>query len=470
MGERVKTVLGNKASRPIEDFMLGIVGTEYYVGPNATGAGDDGRSGRSKKTSLATLEAAITKATASKNDIIYLLPGHAETVATAGAISLDKIGLQVIGLGTGALRPKFTFSAVDATMTITAASCVLENVVLAPSIDSVVSPIVVSAADCRVDVEIQDTTDIECVAGILTTADADRIDINLVYRGYIGGNACVNGIRLVGCNGANINVDFYGKASTAIVEFHTTECYDINIKGYFYNSGTTDLSKNVIDTKTSGTWFVSGYDGAAGAAFSGGSGNAIAAGDLSAIATSVASILADTGTDGVVLEADSIAAAKIADDAFSEEHFDGDAVQAVTMGKKVSKATAALAGTSTVNLFTVATGRVVVHAIVGQVTTIVQTQATVCKLISTPTVGTAVDLCGTLDLTADEAGCLYGITGLTADALVGTNAGATICPKHGVIVPVGVIGFNNASAVNTGSVKWDIYYTPLDTGATIVSA
>jgi hypothetical protein len=174
--------------------------------------------------------------------------------------------------------------------------------------------------------------------------------------------------------------------------------------------------------------------------------------------------------NGVVLGSDSITAAKIGDAAFSEEHFDGDAVQAVTMGKKVSKATALIANNSTVDLFTVATGRVVVHAIVGEVTTVVQGQATVCKLISTPTVGTAADLCGTLDLTADEAGCLYGITGLTGDAMIGTNAGATICPKGGVIVPAGVIGFNNASGANTGSVKWDIYYTPLDTGATIVSA
>ena len=140
------------------------------------------------------------------------------------------------------------------------------------------------------------------------------------------------------------------------------------------------------------------------------------------------------------------------------------------MGKKVSKATAVLAATSTVDLFTVATGRVVVHAIVGEVTTVVQGQATVCKLISTPTTGTATDLCATLDLTGDEAGCLYGITGLFGDALVGSNAGATVAPRNPVIVPIGVIGFNNASAVNTGSVKWDIYYTPLDTGAMIVSA
>ena len=287
MSERVLTVGGNKATRPITDFMIGIAGTEFYVGPNATGSGDDGRSGRSKETSLATLEAAIALATASKNDIIYLLPGHAETVATAGAISIDKIGLRVIGLGTGALRPTFTFSATDATLTMTAASCVLENVILKPSVDSVVSPIVVSAADCKIDVEVQDASAaVECVNAILTTAAADRLDIKLKYRGFTAGNACVNAIRLVGVDTARIYIDFYGVASTAIVEFHTTLCTDIDIKGKFYNHGTS-LTKNVVDTVTGSFWSVQGWDGNSNANFSGGDNAAIASDDVTTIATAI---------------------------------------------------------------------------------------------------------------------------------------------------------------------------------------
>ena len=178
--ERVVTVYGPNPTRLLSEFDRNIAGTEFYVGPNATTVGDDGRSGRSKESSLATIEAAIALCTASKNDIIYLLPGHAETLATAGAISLDKIGIRVFGLGSGALKPTLTFSAVDATLTMTAASCSIENVVIVPSIDAVVSPIVVSAADCKIDVEIQDASAlIECECGILTTAAAERLDINL---------------------------------------------------------------------------------------------------------------------------------------------------------------------------------------------------------------------------------------------------------------------------------------------------
>lgn len=615
MSERLVTVGGNRATRPIEDLQLLPKPLEWFVGPNATDDGDDGRSGKSKGTSLATLDAAIDLAVAntdSQNDIIHVLPGHAETVSSAGMINLDKIGLRVICHGTGALRPTFTFSDVDATILLSAASTSMTNFIVIPSVDSVVSGIVVSAANCTVDFEVQDAANVEFITALLTTAAADKLTVNMKYIGDVAtGDACVAPIQLVGVNSAKINVDFYGIASTAVVNFITTACTDIDVKGYFHNVGTA-LTKSVVDTEGNGSWSVSGWDGVNNAHFSGGDNATIASDDVTAVTSELAkvpksdsnvsfnatalqaiqdevedalegedldhlvkldsdtqpypvncaadSIMAkalckgdpatpssydcttdsqemisdklggfsgdggaaaddsakaildllvaditgavdeppvakslhdilhkdgsytfDNTTDsleairdfiaaGITLAADAITAAKVGDDAFSEEHFDGDAVQAMTMGKKVSKATATLAGTSTVDLFTVATGRVVVHAIVGEVTTVVQGQTTSCKLISTPTTGTAVDLCAALDLTGDEVGCLYGITGLFSDALVGSDAGATVSLRNPIIVPIGVIGFNNASAANTGSVKWDIYYTPLDTGATIVSA
>jgi len=252
--ERVLTVLGNKATRPISEFGL-VKAKEWYVGPNKTGDGDDGRSGRSLETSLETLDAAIDLAvasTASKSDIIWLTAGYTETVSTAAQIALDKIGLRVIGLGTGANRPTFTFSAVDATITMTAASCSLENVILIPSIDEVVSGIVVSAADCTVHVEVQDANDIEFVTAILTTAGADRLDIDLKYLGDIGGDACIAPIQLVGVDTARIHVDFYGVADTAVVNFITTVCLNIDVTGYFNNVGTA-LTKSVVDTEGNGS-------------------------------------------------------------------------------------------------------------------------------------------------------------------------------------------------------------------------
>jgi len=217
-----------------------------------------------------TLEEANENAVADSGDIIYIAPGHAETVATAAAINLDKAGVSIFGLGNGSARPAFTFSTTASTITMTAANVKLSGILIIPSIDSVVSPIVVSAADCTVEVEVQDASDeIECVNAILTTADADRLDIDLKYIGNVSGNACVNAVRLVGVDTARINIDFYGVASTSIVEFHTTACHNIVISGKFYNDGTS-LTKNVVDTATGSTWSVSGFDGNSNTPFSGG--------------------------------------------------------------------------------------------------------------------------------------------------------------------------------------------------------
>jgi hypothetical protein len=138
-------------------------------------------------------------------------------------------------------------------------------------------------------------------------------------------------------------------------------------------------------------------------------------------------------------------------------------------GAKVDRATAALPQTTQSALFTVTGGRVLVTNIVGEVTTAIQNQANNTKLVANPTTGTDVDLCAVLNIAADEVGCLYGITGLFSDAMVGANAGATVVPRNPVVVPVGTIDLNCAAS-NTGSVKWSITYIPLDDGAAVTAA
>jgi hypothetical protein len=245
----------------------------------------------------ATVDAAINACTANRGDVILIAPGHTETLGAASAITQDTAGITILGLGEGADRPTFTFSATAATWVVSGASSVIKNIIATPSIDSVVSPFVVSGADCDLDIEIRDASAaIECVRGVLTTAGADNFELNLKYRGFYAGNACVNAVRLVGGSHARINIDFDGKASTAVVEYHTTAVVDSKVTGYMYNSGTTDFTKSVIDTVTGSVWYAAFDDGAAGQYVNGGSGEALAAGDLSSMASALASILTDTGT------------------------------------------------------------------------------------------------------------------------------------------------------------------------------
>jgi hypothetical protein len=150
-------------------------------------------------------------------------------------------------------------------------------------------------------------------------------------------------------------------------------------------------------------------------------------------------------------------------------HIQGSQLRALLAGVRVDRATAALPQTTQSALFTVTGGRVLVTSIVGEVTTAIQNQANNTKIVANPTAGTDVDLCAVLNVAADEVGCLYGITGLFSDALVGANAGATVVPRNPVVVPVGTIDLSCAAS-NTGSVKWSLTYIPLDDGAAVAAA
>jgi hypothetical protein len=63
-----------------------------------------------------------------RNDIIMVMPGHAETISSATALAINVKGIMVMGLGNGALRPTFTLdTATTATIKVTAASVSIVN-------------------------------------------------------------------------------------------------------------------------------------------------------------------------------------------------------------------------------------------------------------------------------------------------------------------------------------------------------
>jgi len=225
------------------------------------------------------------------------MPGHAETLATASAITADVAGISIIGLGHGASRPTLTFSDTAATVVVSAASVTIQNIITKPSVDSVVSPIVVSGSDCWLDFEHQDeSATVEALRAVLTTAGADRLYVNLEYRGFNAGNACVNAIRLVGVDGGDINVNFYGLCSTAVVELHTTACNDIRVTGHTHVDGFSDGSRNVVDTVTGSRWYAVIEDHAAGSTYTGGYAAALASDDVSTINSKIGTITNTGGT------------------------------------------------------------------------------------------------------------------------------------------------------------------------------
>lgn len=129
-----------------------------------------------------------------------------------------------------------------------------------------------------------------------------------------------------------------------------------------------------------------------------------------------------------------------------------------------NRLTAALPASATGSIFTV-TGRVKLLSIIGEVTTVIQTQACNLKITNTPTVGSAVDLCANANVSGLTVGTQLNITGTLATALQ-TNNGALLYQASPIILKAGTIDLIT-SATNTGSVKWNVKFQPIDQGAYI---
>lgn len=141
----------------------------------------------------------------------------------------------------------------------------------------------------------------------------------------------------------------------------------------------------------------------------------------------------------------------------------------------VARAAGTLPATAAQNLFQVLGGRVRVKGMLGEITTIVQAQATNLKVSSTAkdaagaTVGTAVDVASNVDCNALEVGGKVWVEG-DGTALVKSNAGAAFIGTNSGewIAPQGYISFTTG-ATSTGAAKWDLWYEPVDEGATVVA-
>jgi hypothetical protein len=391
--------------------------------PNANANND----GTDPDYPLATIQQAINKCTANKGDIVLVGPGHASTIATASGLTVNKAGISIIGVGQGAARPTLTFNGVvGASIVISAANVTIENFLMVAGLDGLTNPLHLQAADITLkNIEWRDTTDIEAVRAILTTAAADRLTVDgLVYNGFVTGDACVNAIRLVGVDMFEIkNCRFLGNFSTAIIEFITT----LSSKGsihdcLFLETGTTNFSKNVVNTGgLACTWSLYDcFDLGAGVAFGGGSGAALSA-------TPVASIVAERmveKSDGAVLNG--------ADD-----------------------------------LFVISGGPIMVLEFVGIVTTIIGGAAN-CQIVeAVASPAGNVNLSTSVAIDADAVGTSYTFTAAAPGVLTPTTAGGLAnVPSTKWLCPIGTINAT-CSAAQTGVIKWYMVYRPLSPNSVV---
>lgn len=138
--------------------MLDHPGNIWFVDSGHADKADSVGAGRSPDKPFATIDFAIGQCEANHGDIIYVMPGHAETVSGAAGIDFDVAGVRVVGLGWGEDRPTITMSAVASTIHMDAASCWLENVLIKVEHDCTIV-IDVDKTDCVIkNVEFRNRT------------------------------------------------------------------------------------------------------------------------------------------------------------------------------------------------------------------------------------------------------------------------------------------------------------------------
>lgn len=228
-------------------------GNIWYV--NSVTGSDTANNGKSTSLAFATLNAAVAAATASNNDIIYLMPGHIETLVAASGVLINKAGLTVIGLGVGRNRPVYNYTtAAGASFDVTSANTTVINVVFTPNgVSALTAAINVTAADVSfLDCEMQISTGTNaCVLGILTAATATRLRVERCR--FIGPatstqttTACIQ--HESGIDYIIRNCEFKGKLTQAILNVATVLGGLIDTNRFVIGTGTLAITMAAAST------------------------------------------------------------------------------------------------------------------------------------------------------------------------------------------------------------------------------
>lgn len=272
-------------------------GQVYWVGnastsvlPGQIGA-SDGNPG-TFNAPFSTIQKAVDTAAASRGDIIFVKPGHAETINSATVLTLNKAGVAIVGLGVGSARPTLTFTtAATANIPVTAANVAIKNILFVANFADIASvftatgtatPTDFSIEDC----EFRDTSSIlnfisivtgNATAGSLSglvfdrnrisslgttaattaikfAAAADRVSI----RGNFGNWAILNDTAAMVAAGAN-NLTNFEFASNVLYRPNTS-----STGGSFISSSSTASTGHCYDNylyqldATAGIWIATG--------------------------------------------------------------------------------------------------------------------------------------------------------------------------------------------------------------------
>ncbi len=429
--------------------------TTFYVD---SGKGYDvAGAGTNRHTPAATLDHAVGLCSANANDTIILVAGHAETINVAAACDLDVAGITVVGEGAGADRPTLTVATDDAaTITVSAASVAMKNIIVSNTRDNVTSLMTVSGADFDFgNCETRDTGAVE--AALVWTLTGDRWHVHdYVHVGEGSGDQAVAVFQATGTDrGILENFDIDAAGSTALFSSLST-------------ANTLMRIRNGVMTQR---------EAAVGVAVS------LLGGDSGFIGPNVHIRLVDTDTDPfaaidsgsnvnflgpiTVVAGDDEAGLDITTSLTIED--DQSLVPTPWgMARVVTEVFAALG--SLVPIFTPSVGRSLILGLYCEITTEVGTQADWKVQVTTTATG-AVDITALTVMDTVKVENFFGVTGLFTDDLI---LGQARCLRPFIVdggasgSTIGVLG--SEADIATGDATWYCVYIPLERGALITAA
>jgi len=420
----------------IDDALIGV-GYTFFVNSAGTHARDDAAHGDSWVAPFATIDYAIGHCVANRGDVIEIAPMHTETRSAASAIfDADVAGITLRGHGHGSLRPTLNYNHASAVCSVGASNVSISGIIFKAHITSVTKALDIEATvtgtlieDCQFTVDTAGTDEFTSCVNINDSCDDTIIRGCLFAQGVSGAaaQAILLTVAATGPDGVIIeDCTLTGSFSTGFVGF-SGDFASTNFVFRRNLSLNTTANKSIVTLYTGSTGYI---------------------------------------TDNRFIQANTTTKAFTADAVvYANNHTLGGSAP----GIRVDRATAAIPQTTTADLFTVATGRVRVYAILGKVTTNIGAVANATKFTFVPTAGIATrDLCATLEWNALAAGNIVSILGAPATAMVASYAAVLGAP---LLLEPGTVKLDCAgSDGETGRAAFELYYEPVEAGASVVSA
>lgn len=210
---------------------------------------------------VTSLNDGLARCRSGMNDIVFVLPGHTESISGADAMSNLVAGTKIIGVGNGSIRPTFTWTAAAATFLLDVANVEIHNcrLLMAGALGSttaltVTAPMTISAAGCGLyhnEINIAVDADQLATIAITTAAGADYLSLvgNHVWGATTG--EVTTALDLIGTDNLymadNVFQGATSNVAVGIVRFATTASLYIRL-----------LRNTYINKKASSTAAVTG--------------------------------------------------------------------------------------------------------------------------------------------------------------------------------------------------------------------